>query len=165
MNGSVSLVPCFRNLVFVSAALLGLNQAAAATKIKEVQLKSPLFGHSYVTLEVRGTLPDDCHEIVSFRQILDSDTSLVKDIDVHLEVNERKQGCAESTEYFSRSLFLGDLTDGLYTVNVFKNNNLVLERDIEVPGHVRRESLDLNMDQAIGLHRTLLPDSEFRESS
>jgi len=141
-------------LFFVPLLFLNLSLATevhATNVVTDVELKSPLFGKNFINLELLGILKDTCTSVDDVRYEPGPAIFSQSVINVYMQITKEEEICASSTVPYRHEVFLGDLGDGVYAVNVYENDELAFTKEVSVPYDIRSNSLDFEFDRSVGM--------------
>lgn len=124
---------------------------AIGDMVQDVKLKSPLLGGFFVTAEVIGSLPNYCLTIEGIRVESNSEFLKQPSLNFHIVIQEEDDFCLQASMPFQKDIFVGELEDGEYRVNVYADQELSFSKDILVPDEVMSVSLDV-INENLGKH-------------
>jgi len=140
-----------KNIFLIGTGLLLSLQSNMATAniVTDVELNSPMLRGSLISAEIFGLLPDTCTTIKSARHELVSHLGANQDLNLFIETEVKDEQCIEASLPFSQKIFIGDLDEGVFTLNIYEGARLVLRREILIPEDVVPTNMDFHYEPNI----------------
>lgn len=139
--------------VFLSFAMFAVSSVALGkVQIRDVTLQNTFLDRSALTAEIVGELTNSCDEVDNIDFTLSPALTTNKEINLYVEglVGEDLGMCRESPKAFIKSVELGMLEPGYYTLRIFENNSPAFSKGVSIPFDVKTAPLGIDFNRALG---------------
>jgi hypothetical protein len=147
-------------IVYAFALFVGSSVAIAKVSVRDVSLKNNFFDKNAITAEVIGQITHSCVDLANSEFTLSPSFIDANEINIYVDTDESNdaedQVCRELPESFVKSVELGMLEPGYYTLKLFENGATTFTKGFLVPFDVKTVPWGLDLHRSIGerRHRT-----------